>query len=204
MISFTPKFTEGMTPEQQLQWAWDILNKMPQGHTVTASGRLKIDGVFKGNAEPEEIEAKRIINLYEAKTLQGNYYRDRRREADKENSFKQVTKVMKLPQQFEVILHNMLKQLIDDSAKGFINVTNWRDSKQTLGRKAQLANIKDLIAIVRSLKDFADTEYFESEQKGEQLDRVMSAENVALMDDARKMLRKAGISFDSKETKATR
>ena len=88
----------------------------------------------------------------------------------------------------------LLDRLIDESRRGAVTDIDFFDKESVLRRKAQLNNIKDLITIVRQMKELAaeisDTESAEEEQQ------ALDASNVKLLKDAKKHLAAVGIKAD--------
>lgn len=91
-------------------------------------------------------------------------------------------------------LRQIIDRLIDESQKGGIEDVDWRDPESVKRRKAQLTNIKDLLVIISQMKNVI------SEVKDNEADETngaaISAKNVSLLEDARKLLAQKGVKVD--------
>lgn len=87
----------------------------------------------------------------------------------------------------------LVARLIDESKKHRISDVDWFDNDSVARRKAQFSNIKDLISIVKSMREVIDIVIAE-ESKGQFDVSALQDEKIAILEDARKALQGIGLN----------
>ena len=89
-----------------------------------------------------------------------------------------------------IVLKQMLDRLIRESSAGYIQAVNWNDAESTKHRKLALQNIKDLLVIVKQVRELI------VEVSASELDKSsgkqMARKTEKLLQDARLSLKSVG------------
>ena len=99
-------------------------------------------------------------------------------------------------EKLDVIIGKFINQLIDENrGRGLLEVDYSGTSKEMINRRRdQMAIIRDHINLIKQLKDVRAL--LSEEAEGESKQNLMSSENVILIDEARELLAKKGLSID--------
>jgi hypothetical protein len=149
-------------------------------------------------ATPEQKKAKEIMRKKKMHDTNKERYALHNQSANQLSRRKGIMSGKTDNQKLQMILRNMLTTLIEDAA-ALQNVNDWANDRQQKMRRAQLSNIRDLMSVIKGLREMLADLYVQEE--GSDKAPLLTAENVELLDEARKKLKKAGMKFDAGNTK---
>lgn len=149
----------------------------------------------KGNHgnSTEKMEEKFIKEKAEMKDRMKKRNNDARKaKQQKSMSNGQFVTAKSRSERLNIALKQLLDRLIKESASGYIEDVDWRDDESVKRRKASLSNVKDLLSIVKQMKDLI-SEVRDDEADDEKTEAIV-AQNVTLIEEARKSLLKVGVN----------
>lgn len=109
-------------------------------------------------------------------------------------SAKKLKTVKLRSDKLNITLSQMLDRLIDETKSGNITTVDWFDKESITRRRAQFGNVKELLAIIKMLRE-AIEQVIEDELNLGNKEKVSKA-NVSLIADAKKAMANIGIKND--------